>query len=60
MQTPPHPNPLEVVLIVMNRMKNHILDLSDFYFLSYGQFCTEISAKIANLEYKKDQISKTK
>ena len=26
---------------VLNRKKNHISDFSDFYFLSYGQFCTE-------------------
>ena len=48
------------IFIVLNRMKNHISDFSDFYFSSYGPFCTENPSKIANFEYNNVHISKTK
>ena len=34
---------------VLNQKKNHISDISDIYFSSYGRSCTENSSKIVSL-----------
>ena len=41
---------------VLNPKKNLILDFSDFYFSSYGQFCNENSTKIADFEVKTESL----